>query len=106
MLSGARPRFSLIIPARNEEAYLPHLLDTVDAARSRYQAGPDAVEVIVSDNGSTDATAPSRKPAAAGSRRPTSGGSAPCATRARGSPGVRSFASWTRTAASTSRLST
>jgi glycosyltransferase involved in cell wall biosynthesis len=56
MLSGARPRFSLIIPARNEEAYLPRLLDTVDAARSRYQAGPDAVEVIVSDNGSTDAT--------------------------------------------------
>ncbi len=51
------PRFSLIIPARNEEAYLPRLLDTVDVARRRYAGGPDAVEVIVADNVSTDRTA-------------------------------------------------
>lgn len=51
------PYFSLIIPAYNEEAYLPPLLDTVDAARAVYRGGPQAVEVIVADNGSTDATA-------------------------------------------------
>jgi glycosyltransferase involved in cell wall biosynthesis len=47
----------LIIPARNEEAYLPRLLDTVDRARTTYRRGRDAVEVIVADNRSTDATA-------------------------------------------------
>jgi glycosyltransferase involved in cell wall biosynthesis len=51
------PRFSLIIPARNEERYLARLLDTVDAARARFRGGPDAVEVIVADNVSTDRTA-------------------------------------------------
>ena len=51
------PRFSLIIPAWNEQAYLPRLLDTVDEARTRYRGGPDAAEVIVADNDSTDATA-------------------------------------------------
>lgn len=51
------PRFSLIIPARNEEGYLPKLLDSVDVARENYHHGSDAVEVIVSDNSSTDATA-------------------------------------------------
>jgi len=51
------PRFSLIIPAYNEEAYLPQLLDTVRAARAAYREGPEAIEVIVADNGSTDATA-------------------------------------------------
>src|SRR5207248_1252646 len=51
------PRFSLVIPAYNEEAYLPRLLDSVDAARARYAGGPEAIEVIVADNASTDATA-------------------------------------------------
>jgi glycosyltransferase involved in cell wall biosynthesis len=51
------PRFSLIIPAYNEEGYLPRLLDTVDAARAQYRHGADAVEVIVADNASTDGTA-------------------------------------------------
>jgi glycosyltransferase involved in cell wall biosynthesis len=51
------PRFSLIIPAYNEEAYLPALLDSVDAARSRYAGGPGDVEVVVVDNASSDATA-------------------------------------------------
>jgi len=52
-----RPRVSLVIPAYNEEAYLPRLLDTVEAARGRYAAGGEAVEVIVADNDSTDGTA-------------------------------------------------
>jgi len=50
-------RFSLIIPAYNEEAYLPVLLDSVDAARARYAGGPDEIEVVVVDNASTDSTA-------------------------------------------------
>lgn len=51
------PRLSLVIPAYNESALLPRLLDTVDAARARFHAGADAIEVIVADNGSTDDTA-------------------------------------------------
>lgn len=49
-------RFSLVIPAYNEEAYLPRLLDSVDAARQAYSGGTDGIEVIVSDNASTDHT--------------------------------------------------
>lgn len=51
------PRFSLIIPAYNEEALLPRLLDSVDVAARRYAHGAAAVEVIVADNASTDGTA-------------------------------------------------
>lgn len=47
-------RHSLVIPAYNEAQLLPRLLDSVDAARLRYAGG---VQVIVADNGSTDATA-------------------------------------------------
>jgi glycosyltransferase involved in cell wall biosynthesis len=50
-------RFSLIIPAYNEEGYLPRLLDTVDTARATYRGGVDSIEVIVGDNASTDSTA-------------------------------------------------
>ncbi len=50
------PRLSLVIPAFNEAVLLPRLLDTVDAARGRYRHGPDAIEVIVADNASTDQT--------------------------------------------------
>lgn len=50
-------RFSLVIPAYNEAAWLGALLDTVDIARQRYRGGADAIEVIVADNTSTDATA-------------------------------------------------
>ncbi|MBW8753634.1 MAG: glycosyltransferase [Sphingomonadales bacterium] len=46
-----RPTISLIIPAYNEEAYLPACLDAV----MRNVAGK-AIEVIVVDNGSTDGT--------------------------------------------------
>ena len=48
------PFISLVIPAYNEEKFLPGLLDSVDVARDRY---PGTVEVIVADNGSTDNTA-------------------------------------------------
>jgi glycosyltransferase involved in cell wall biosynthesis len=51
------PRISLVIPAFNEERYLPLLLDSVNAARERYEAGSDKVEIIVADNASTDGTA-------------------------------------------------
>jgi glycosyltransferase involved in cell wall biosynthesis len=51
------PRYSLVIPAFNEEALLPRLLDSVDRARVLYAGGPESVEVIVADDGSTDATA-------------------------------------------------
>jgi len=51
------PRFSVVIPAFNEESYLPRLLNTVDRARERYAGDPGSIEVIVADNGSTDATA-------------------------------------------------
>jgi glycosyltransferase involved in cell wall biosynthesis len=47
---------SLVIPAWNEAAYLPRLLDSADAARNRYVNGPDRIEVIVADNDSTDET--------------------------------------------------
>jgi len=51
------PRLSLVVPAFNEAALLPRLLRTAEVARSRYTHGPDGIEVIVADNGSTDATA-------------------------------------------------
>lgn len=51
------PRLSLVIPAYNEERYLPRLLDSVDVARRRYEAQGGTMEVIVADNGSTDGTA-------------------------------------------------
>jgi glycosyltransferase involved in cell wall biosynthesis len=47
-------KISVVIPARNEEERLPRLLDSLERARKNY-AGE--VEVIVSDNSSTDQTA-------------------------------------------------
>ena len=54
-------RFSVVVPARNEEALLPRLLDTVEAARAAYAGDPTAIEVIVADNVSTDRTAESAR---------------------------------------------
>jgi len=51
------PRISVVIPAWNEEAYLPRLLDSVDAARARFPGGSEQIEVVVADNASTDRTA-------------------------------------------------
>jgi glycosyltransferase involved in cell wall biosynthesis len=51
------PRISLVIPAFNEEHYLPLLLDSIHSARQRYEVGFDEVEIIVADNASTDGTA-------------------------------------------------
>jgi glycosyltransferase involved in cell wall biosynthesis len=46
------PRISVVIPAYNEERYLPRLLATLQVARG---SRPD-IEVIVADNGSRDGT--------------------------------------------------
>lgn len=53
----ARPRFSVVIPAYNEEMLLPKLLDSIDAARETYGGAPGAIEVVVADNMSSDSTA-------------------------------------------------
>ena len=56
----ATPKLSLVIPAWNEATLLPRLLDSVQAAIQRWVLmGHDAtqIEIIVADNGSTDATA-------------------------------------------------
>ena len=50
-------RISLIIPAHDEEEYLPGLLDSVEDARRHFSLGPESIEVIVVDNQSTDDTA-------------------------------------------------
>ena len=57
MIEKPALRFSLIIPAHNEQNYLPALLDTVDIARLNYKANSNAIEVIVANNDSTDKTA-------------------------------------------------
>lgn len=49
-------RFSVVIPAYNEEQYLPRLLESIEAARANYSGGRDEIEVIVADNDSSDAT--------------------------------------------------
>lgn len=49
------PRYSLVIPAYNEEKLLGRLLDSIAVARACY-AQPEAIEVIVADNVSTDST--------------------------------------------------
>jgi len=59
-------RFSIIIPAYNEESFLPRLLDSIEVARSNFSGGANQIEVIVADNSSTDSTA--KVAAARGSR--------------------------------------
>ena len=54
---GLLTAISLIIPCYNEAALLPRLLATVEAARRAYHGDPAGIEVIVSDNASTDETA-------------------------------------------------
>ncbi|PYS23871.1 MAG: hypothetical protein DMF72_07850 [Acidobacteria bacterium] len=50
-------RFSVIIPAYNEEQYLPRLLKSIEIARANYSGGRNQVEILVADNASTDRTA-------------------------------------------------
>jgi glycosyltransferase involved in cell wall biosynthesis len=50
-------KFSIVIPAYNEEQYLPRLLDSIEVARANYSGGRDEIEVIVADNDSNDRTA-------------------------------------------------
>ena len=51
-----RVLLSLVIPAYNEAAFLRRLLGTVKVARDRFKLGAAKIEIIVSDNGSTDET--------------------------------------------------
>lgn len=51
------PMVSLVIPAYNEERLLPRLLESVAVACATYRHGPEAVQIIVADNESCDATA-------------------------------------------------
>jgi GT2 family glycosyltransferase len=48
----ARPLVSVVIPCLNEERYITNLLDSLAAQ----DYGPDGIEVIVADGGSTDRT--------------------------------------------------
>ena len=47
------PQFSILIPARNEETYLPRCLDSIKAAATPF---PDQVEIVVALNRCTDRT--------------------------------------------------
>ena len=51
------PLISVVIPAYNEERFLPRLLDSIAIAAQRFGSGADQVEVVIADNASTDATA-------------------------------------------------
>jgi glycosyltransferase involved in cell wall biosynthesis len=50
-------KFSVVIPAYNEEQYLPRLLESIEVARANYSDGREEIEVIVADNDSSDGTA-------------------------------------------------
>ena len=50
-------KFSVVIPAYNEEKLLPRLLESIAAAASSHSGGPDQIEIIVANNDSTDRTA-------------------------------------------------
>lgn len=52
------PRISLVVPAYNEEKYIPVLMDSVDRAKEAYTGGAEQIEVIVANNASTDKTRP------------------------------------------------
>lgn len=50
-------KFSVIIPAYNEEKYLPRLLGSIEVARRNFSGGAEEIEIVVADNQSTDTTA-------------------------------------------------
>src|SRR5436190_21300706 len=47
---GMGHRISFVIPAFNEARYLPHVLDSLDAAKQNFRHGAGAVAVIVAVN--------------------------------------------------------
>jgi glycosyltransferase involved in cell wall biosynthesis len=49
--------FSVIVPAYNEAALLPRLIDSLEIARARWAGSPDGIEFVVANNQSTDSTA-------------------------------------------------
>jgi glycosyltransferase involved in cell wall biosynthesis len=55
--ADAVPTLSLVVPAYNEERYLPRLLASVAEARREYESHGGRLETIVADDGSTDGTA-------------------------------------------------
>ncbi len=59
LMTTPPPLISLVIPAWNEQSLLPRLLESVAVARRNFEAvrQGSAVEIIVADNGSSDATA-------------------------------------------------
>src|SRR5688572_26385593 len=56
-MNPEHPKFSIVIPAYNEEKFLPRLLNSIAIARANYGGGEKAIEVIVADNDSNDGTA-------------------------------------------------
>ncbi len=53
----ASPLISLVVPAFNEERYLPDLLESVAIAAEHFIQGKESIEVVVADNESSDGTA-------------------------------------------------
>ena len=56
-MSADRPELSIVIPAFNEESRLPHCLQRLSEYFAAHRFGLGGVEVLVVDDGSTDATA-------------------------------------------------
>ena len=56
-MTSAEPDLSIVIPAFNEESRLPRALEKIREYFSRAPGGLDAIEVLVVDDGSSDATA-------------------------------------------------
>jgi glycosyltransferase involved in cell wall biosynthesis len=56
-MNSAAPKFSIVVPAYNEEQLLPRLLRSIEVARANYLGGAEAIEVVVADNDSSDGTA-------------------------------------------------
>jgi len=54
MLSAAAPELSIVVATRNRAAFLPELLHSLEIALA---AAPIPAEIVIVDNGSTDATA-------------------------------------------------